>query len=221
MNCDEFRNQLDALVDGELTTCERSAMDAHSEACADCRVELESMRELQRQTASLSRQVEPPSDLWLEISERIESRKLVVAPFGSSIRRFAAAAAAAAVIIAAVLVAYMVGRQHSTPMVVEMTPTPNVMAARLDATSMAAVESDFRQARSELMAILDQRRDSLSPETLEVVDSNLRLIDEAIEQISDALGDDPDNPQLSHRLAFAYRQQIQLLRRATNLPSEI
>jgi hypothetical protein len=54
-----------------------------------------------------------------------------------------------------------------------------------------------------------------------VVDSNLQLIDGAIDEITLALGRDPDNPQLSHRLAAVYRQQIELLRTATGLPSEI
>jgi len=76
-------------------------------------------------------------------------------------------------------------------------------------------------ARTELLAILELRRHELSPETLQVVDNNLQLIDEAIDEIVLALGRDPDNAQLSHRLAAVYRQQIELLRTATRLPSEI
>jgi hypothetical protein len=88
--------------------------------------------------------------------------------------------------------------------------------------SEAALGIDaYRGARDELMSALDARRSTMSTETLRVVESNLRVIDHAIARITAALSEDPNNPQLTYRLASAYRQQIELLQRATRLPAEI
>lgn len=88
--------------------------------------------------------------------------------------------------------------------------------------SLAAFEIDtYRSARDELLSALDLRRESMSDETLRVVETNLRVIDLAIAGITAALSEDPNNPRLTYRLASAYRQQIDFLQRATRLPAEI
>jgi hypothetical protein len=221
MKCNEVRDLLDDLVDGELAPEERAVALSHIEGCGDCRSELEGLTGLLQQTESLARSVEPPRDLWLEIAGNIDKEKVVRGRFDLPIVRLAAVAAAAAVLVVAVVVGYTVGRQQSELIATVQPTKTEIVEAVFAPGSLASVEVEFHRARSDLLAILDQRRPDLSPETMRVVDSNLQLIDDAIEQISEALGRDPDNPQLSHRLASAYRQQIQLLRRATNLPSEI
>jgi hypothetical protein len=222
MNCSDVLTRLDDLMDGTVARGERAAIEGHLEICADCRSEVEAHAALRRRVDELARSVEPSRDLWPGIAHRIDRQKVVQGRFGSRVRRYALTAAAAAVVAAAVLAAYTVGRQHSEkPVLVIREATPAVVAASFEDTSLGVVEAEFQHARSELMTILEQRRHELSPETLWVVDSNLRLIDDAIEEITRALGQDPDNPQLSHRLAAIYRQQIELLRTATGLPSEI
>lgn len=221
MKCKDVLARLDDLMDGAIGPDERAAIDRHLALCADCRSEAESRVALRRWIDGLARWVEPPRDLWPGIAGRIEGQKVVQARFGRRVRRIALAAVAAAVIAAAVLAAYTVGRRHSEPILATVEPTPSVVAASFDSSSLAAIETEFMHARTELLAILELRRHELSPETLQVVDSNLQLIDEAIDEIVLALGRDPDNAQLSHRLAAVYRQQIELLRTATRLPSEI
>ena len=222
MNCDDVLDRLDDLTEGTATAEERAGIEAHLAVCADCRSEAESNAALRRRIDDLPRWTEPPRDLWPEIAARIDQQKVVRGRFGPSARRYGLAAAAAVAIAAAVLTAYTVGRRHSEEsVVVSREATPAVVAAGFEHSSLGAVEAEFRHARAELVTILEQRRHELSPETLWVVDSNMRLIDEAIEEITLALGQDPDNPQLSHRLAAVYRRQIELLKTATALPAEI
>jgi hypothetical protein len=222
MKCSDVLTRLDDLMDGTVASGERAAVEGHLESCAGCRSEVEARSALRCRVDELARWVEPSRDLWPGIAHRIERQKVVPGRFGSRARRYVLTAAAAAVVAAALLAAYTVGRQHSEESVQAMREvTPAVVTASFKDTSLGAVEAEFRHARTELMAILEQRRHELSPETLWVVDSNLRLIDDAIEEITIALGQDPDNPQLTHRLAAVYRQQIELLRTATGLPSEI
>jgi hypothetical protein len=83
------------------------------------------------------------------------------------------------------------------------------------------VEAEFHQAKTELLNALEERRGSMSDETLKVVHDNLEVIDGAINRISAALESDPNNPMLRSQLTWAYHQQIQLLQRANRLPAEI
>jgi hypothetical protein len=50
---------------------------------------------------------------------------------------------------------------------------------------------------------------------------NLLLIDQAMDRIAEALGEDPENEFLMQQLATAYRRQIDLLQRAVRMPAEI
>lgn len=94
-----------------------------------------------------------------------------------------------------------------------------VRAASTDAdASFRQVEIEFEQARRQLRAALAQRQDQLSPATLEVVERNLNLIDQAIREIRQALDNDPENKELRHLLTASYQREVQLLRRATQLP---
>lgn len=222
MNCSETLARLDDLVGGTIAAEERAAVDRHLANCPDCRMEAEARAELRRRVDELPRWVEPSRDLWPGIANRIDRGKVVQGRFGTRARRYAIAAAAAVASAAALIAAYTVGRQHpDESMLAVREATPAAVTVSFEDTSLGVIEAEFRHARTELMGILEQRRHELSPETLHVVESNLLLIDDAIEQITVALGRDPDNLQLSHQLAAVYRQQIELLRTATSLPSEI
>jgi hypothetical protein len=55
MTCDDARESLSALLDGALTPDERRAVEAHLEGCAECRRDLERLR----QTVALLHRVSP------------------------------------------------------------------------------------------------------------------------------------------------------------------
>ena len=80
---------------------------------------------------------------------------------------------------------------------------------------------NYETRRSELLAALDARSHELSPATMDVVMHNLMLIDQAMDRIAEALGEDPENELLMKQLAGAYRRQIDLLQRAVRLPAEV
>jgi anti-sigma factor RsiW len=223
MRCSEFTVKLDAYLDGELSPQEVASFEEHASSCPDCLIELEETRELLRTTASLDRSVPPARDLWPDISERLQPPRgdVVEGRFGRRLGPWAAVAAMALVAIGSVVVSYMMGRQHAQTVVVQQQTTPLAVPARVEESSAAAVEAEFLEARNELIAALEQRRGTLSPETLEVVHENMRVIDGAIDRITDALDDDPGNLLLASQLTTAYQRQIELLRRANKLPAEI
>ncbi|MCU0302722.1 MAG: zf-HC2 domain-containing protein [Thermoanaerobaculales bacterium] len=216
-DCDAVRSRIDDLLEGGAGEAE-AAVRAHLEACPACRDELEGRRRLAEAVSALPRSVAPERDLWPGIAARIEQRRVVRGVFGGRLgdpRRWATAAAAAAVLAVSVTAAYLVGAGRARVAVVE-PPAPG--PAAVQATYGGAAD-ELERARDLLRAGLERRRDELSPETWAVVMDNMAVIDEAIARIETALADDPEDGRLNRQLALAYRRQIDLLQRASRLPS--
>jgi hypothetical protein len=218
MKCIESIDRFDDSLDGVLDAAEAEELRAHVAACPSCAEELESIRELRQRAASLSRSLEPSRDLWPGIAVRIWEEKVVRGRFG---RRALLAAAAAVVVISSVVAAYFIGRSQA----VVTVETPRVVETGPSAVLLASFEGlgvdNYLAIRAELLDALEARRHELSPETMDVVMENLLLIDQAMDRIAEALGEDPENEFLMKQLAGAYRRQIDLLQRAVQLPAEV
>jgi len=213
MKCEDIQRRVDAYVEDTLTPDENDLVTAHLGVCAECRSEVAAERELRLRTAQLQTSIDPPEVVWQRIAESIAEEKVLRPGFGRGL----AAAAAAVLVFAAVLAAYSMGRQHGRVESARDRPASKSAGS----LSLAALDvGTYQVARDELLAALEDRRDSISQETLRVVETNLRVIDQAIVRITAALSENPNDPRLTHRLARVYRQQIELLQRATRLPAE-
>lgn len=218
MKCDEMTLVLEELLDGVLDEASGAEAQAHLEECGVCAEAYRSLIDLRDGVEDLPRSIEPPRDLWPEVEAKIAAAKVARGRFG---RRTLMAAAAAVVLVTSVVTAYLVGRQQAVSTVV-VAPDPPRAASEVLAASFAEIGvHDYEATRRQLMNVLDGRRNELSPATMEVVSANLRLIDEAMSEIADALGKDPGNELLTRRLVAIYRQQVNLLERAAVLPREI
>ncbi len=219
MNCLEARRRLDDYEDGLLTEAELHEIEIHLAGCAECRAEAARLRALIRTASAAPREMDPPRDLWPGIAERLalgSARPDVRRP-----RRFfahpvaLAAAAAVAVALGTVVVRW-------TP---EPGPAPSgvpvAVAAHGSDAHVQAAEGDYIRATSQLMGALDARRSSLSPETRKAVDENLRVIDDALKQVRDALDEDPGNQQLARMLASTHQKKLDLLLRLLKLSARI
>jgi anti-sigma factor RsiW len=218
MKCIEFIDLVDDYLDGRLDEIEAGKLRKHVEVCSSCAKELESIRELRERAAALPRSLEPPRDLWPGIAARISGARVARGRFG---RRALLAAAATVVVISSVVTAYFIGRSQAvvtveSPAVVENGPS-EILLASFEGLGV----DDFVATRAELLKALEARRHELSPETLEVVTENLKLIDQAMDRIAEALEEDPENEFLMKQLAGAYRRQVDLLQRAVRLPAEV
>ena len=78
-------------------------------------------------------------------------------------------------------------------------------------------DSQFDAAVADLRRTLEQGRGRLDPRTIEIVEKNLAIIDDAIGQARRALASDPANTYLNRHLADARRRKLELLRQATAL----
>ncbi len=220
MTCEEILSLLEATVDGEIGPEMREHVTRHLDRCIRCSEEAQALIALAEEARETLGPVEPGRDLWPSIAGRIagDVADHAVTPIGSPIGRFRHRTrstrwlAAAAVIGVAVGAALMLPRQ--TPE--EAIASRAEPATSLDVT-LASWEREVVQHRAALLASLDRQRDRLPAESIQAVEENLHLIDQAIQEIRSALQQDPDNPKLNFLLADAYQQEVQLLRRLSNV----
>ena len=121
-------------------------------------------------------------------------------------------AAVIAGMAAALVLAFTLGR-GTRPEVDDVT-TPGTGTAPI-----VSVADSSRAYEEEVRSLLDElelRRSTMRPATAASVDRDLRIIDGAIDELTDALARDPDNPALRQLLAASYRQKRDLLKQADN-----
>lgn len=99
----------------------------------------------------------------------------------------------------------------------ETPPEPATHLASSGGQMQGILEAAWGPTLATLEAALLHGRDQLHPETLEVVESSLRTIDEALAEARAALEADPGNPEAARALNGAYESRAQLLRQATSL----
>lgn len=104
MTCERFDDRLQLLLEGELSSAERDAVEAHAAACSRCGPLLAEVRAIVRDAAALP-ELQPSRDLWDGIAARIEAPVVELEPRQAPVvvRRglpWRVAAAAAAVLVA-------------------------------------------------------------------------------------------------------------------------
>jgi hypothetical protein len=88
--------------------------------------------------------------------------------------------------------------------------------ASVDAAVPGAVAYD--RAIAAMRTAVGARRSELDSGTVEVLERNLRIIDEAIRQSREALARDPNSQFLGRALTSALDRKLELLRTAAMLP---
>lgn len=224
MNHEYVLERLDEWVADELPADDRQAVEFHLAVCGDCRAEAEALRALLEDVAALPLEMAPGRDLWAGIAARIEPQADVVSI--TSARRWKAprwltmAATVVGVAVSSSLITLKV-MESRAPEPVAVAPAQSV-AAPSTATPTALVafapaEQDYEVAIADLERVLTTRRATLAPETVKTLETNLRIIDEAIRQSRAALEKDPNSRELTDMLADAYGQKLNVLQQAVEL----
>lgn len=196
--------------------------------------------------AHLAREIEPERDLWPGIAGRLAAR--AAAPtLGARLRgRFAALRdllipsgagwSGWAVQAAAALVLLTVGAGFGRWTAPGAAPSAAASGAAVDdvrpvTTQLSALEDDYLRAKDDLWlaalgsgalggGALEGGRE-LSPETVAVVENNLRILSAAIREIRQALAADPSNRHLEELLVEQHRKEIRLLQSLTGEPAKV
>ncbi len=213
MSCEEAIDRLEEYVDGTLPERDLHEVELHLHDCAGCREEERLLRSLLTQAAALPRGIEPPRDLWPAIADRIAA--------GAARPRAASWWAPMALAVAAVLVmalaATLLHRQGPPRSPAALVPVLETVSTR----PIGDAEADYERATAALRAALDERRGSLSPETLAAVERNLAVIDQAMAEVREALRKDPGSPQLTRMLAATHRKKVDVLQRVVKLSTSL
>ena len=230
--------QLNGAAEGSLASDEARLARRHLEACAECSADVERIRGLLADAASLPRAIEPPDDIWPAIRERVQraapmssrldagrNQPLVrdlplqtadasVTPIRRSRREYAFMAAAALFLV--VLSSGITMRVVSENRRVASAPVAGHNdSVRPNPDQIRAVSAEYDRLDRDLARQLDQHREKLQPETIEKVERNLQIIDRAIGEIRQALADDPHNEALEQLLKASYGQKSALLQQVS------
>ena len=223
---------LNELQDGLLDPAAEAEIRAHLQACPECREELEALSGLLEDLRELPVEAQPARDLWPQIAWRMEgvsvgsrteelpARRWDGAPGHASAptrgrgRRVTLpawqllAAGIALMVISSASVWTILSNRGRSEDSASVPPVPAQFAGWEDASG------GYDEAVSDLEAVLDQGRDILGPETVRVLEENLRINDRAIEEAREALSEDPASTVLQRFLADNMRKKVDLLRQA-------
>ncbi|MCC6488143.1 MAG: hypothetical protein IT364_11650 [Candidatus Hydrogenedentes bacterium] len=209
MSMDDREIRLNDYIDGLLSPEAAREVEVELARDPEYRAEEQALRELLAEAARLPKEIAPERDLWsgiaLQLGEQESPRAERPKSAFSRFRYAVLAASLAAMFLAGIYFARM--------------PYPGEHNGNAVA-DLIALDAEYAQARTVLTQALDESRDRLSPETVAVVDENLAIIAEAVGEIRGALEKDPGNLQLIRSLVAAYDQEVDLLKRATQLPAQ-
>lgn len=209
--CRRFEPLLDDLVDGQLTAAEAGRVRRHLAACEACAQRLAGLERLFAEVESLPRSVAPANDLWPDIAPRLIRRRRPATSvmWPDLLRR--AAAAVALVALGGLLSQLLLPGWRSDD---GRSDEGEAFAVGSEPrAAFALAEAEYLRARETLWAAVYAGRGGVSPETREVVEQNLRIIDDAIRELRLALETDPGNPSLESLLLARHRAGVDLLTR--------
>lgn len=213
--------QLSDYLDGELTAGEAAAVEAHLRECAACNAVLNDLKRIVAQAQHLEPRP-PQADLWAGIERRIER----VTPPRRVSFTLPQLAAAAALLIAVSAGTAIKFAAPAVPASVPVEQTAKDELAQAEAAESIATiavtpvgfsDAQYDAAVADLEKAVKAGRGRLDKSTIEVVEHNLQIIDQAIAQAREALAGDPANSYLSGHLVEARRRKLDLLRRAAAL----
>jgi hypothetical protein len=229
---EEWTDKLSEYLDGELPANEGAALEAHLRECRDCTAVLNDLKGVIARAKTLGARP-PQADLWPAIAARTER---IAQPRQFSFTLPQLAAAAVLLIALSSVVAWQVA-QRAGSRGVETAPVPATTTAavpvqpsggadvpsgsgtvdRVDVTPVGFADAQYDAAVSDLEKAVKNGRGRLDQSTIDIVEHNLQIIDQAIAQARDALAADPANTYLSGHLVEARRRKLDLLRRAAAL----
>jgi anti-sigma factor RsiW len=205
---------LNDFADGVLDASTTGDVRLHLERCADCRMELATLRRTVDTLLAGSTAV-VPAGLWNDISTTIESSRAAT-PRRADRRSYrftmpTLAAAASILVVASVSTTLFLNRspEASVAEAVSVGTTPVLQLTATDVQFVAGVEALERQ--------LESQRASLQPATVTIIEKSLATIDAALLEARVALLEDPANAALKDVLESAYRQKMDFLTRAAKI----
>ena len=232
MTCRLYTDAIQELVDGTLGPIRRAELQTHLDVCDSCRALLTDLEKIRASAASLDA-VQPPPHVWLQIANQLrqEGRATSVVP---SPRRHVAMLAIAATLLLSVGGALYV-LLPGTPAAPAVN-TPQTSSAAADnpggnagasdpvqsvADELRLAEQHFQAAISKLEAAAQADPDSVAPDTVAAIKTNVGMINDAIAESQAALTNEPQSAAARSSYFQALRQKVTLLQNTIALMNEM
>ncbi len=207
MTCERVQQLLDDFVDGILPEGDRSRLEAHLTGCDSCRRDLAALQALLDDAADLPSEIDPSKDLWTAIRSQIGQERSAPSRLSFFNRpKYVLAAAALFVLVTAgsLLLPRMIERGMGS---IEWMMTE----WQIGQITTAAMERQYLGAIEELSYAVAERRAAVPESALDMIDQNLRVLDDAIEESRNALWNNPSDRELQSILSTVYQQKVELL----------
>jgi hypothetical protein len=236
MNCEIFRQSVQALIEGDLDPEQQRALEAHAATCAACRTLTADLEAIRDAGHALERRT-PSKDVWARIQLQLTAEPTFKKAAAERRAREAEAAARSAhwnwpvlAMAASLLIALVAGSLYVVNLSRTPAPAANT-AARGNATSgelVQSIENELDQAAAhyeKAIAGLEQVANAsdspLDPELMTTLKANLGVIDQAINDSRTALKAQPANQLAQESLFEAFRRKVALLQDTIALMNEM
>ena len=218
-----WTDRLSDYLDGHLEEDELRDAEEHLATCSECRAVLEDFKAVVVQARRLQDR-EPEQDLWSTIAAGIgvsgegagdtirldEHRRAKQQPRQAFVRLSMPQLAAASLVL---MMASGGGAWFLRPAATGQPSAATLAPSGVEMVSMTAQPgSPYSEEVARLEAALAQLGDVLAPSTVRVIQKNLVIIDQAIEESTTALQNDPNDEFLKDYLAQTFRRKVEYLR---------
>jgi anti-sigma factor RsiW len=217
--------QLQSLVDGDLSEADRATTAAHLETCAACRGLVIDLERLRAAAAGLG-PMRPPDHVWLEIAGQIHLDAPAAAPPPrraprAAIWQWAGLAAALLIVTAGIYVVQRVPAVSAPPAapVADNAPATGSVQALTEELDLALAHYD--KAIAQLEAIARDSNGTMDSSVAATLQRNLGAIDAAIAESRAALAADPESASARDSLVDALMQKVNVLQATVSLVNEM
>ncbi len=229
--------ELQDFGEGFLPPEEEERVRSHIEDCPLCQEELEALSLVREELGTLPLEAAPARDLWPQIAWRMERAPRAEADWdhegegpgevSSEVRppapartgrrarlvslpawQLMAASITIALVSGASVWAILSDRTAQPPGLPFPVPPAAQMAGFGDAYG------GYEDAITDLEAVLESGREVLDPATIAILEENLGTIDRAIQEVGEALAEDPASTVLQRILGDNIRLKVEVLRKA-------
>lgn len=221
MNCNQCAQWLDDYVDGSLPIEPTRQIEQHLAECRSCAKEMAELQALLDAAKRLPREIDPVHNLWPGIERAIDVQPTPFRP-----RPIASPTSYDWLQWAAVIGLLLVGLATADLSMRRTGAKEQLPVAESIASAGAMFNEHADRARSEdgilltkidLVSTIEERRDRLDRETVQQIESDMLLLEQAIGEIRAALVDQPDNRKLRLALAARYQQEMRFLQQVSRV----
>lgn len=215
MNCHKSRRLIGDLLDGTIKPGDRAKLEAHLQSCPDCRSLAEDFQKIASEAKTLSED-EPSDKVWPAVlkgvrdarrAERLDRARpaALASPFARPALKWAGAAV---VLVAGIAIGIVLGRRPWTG----ATVAENGAKARLGTVAkLEEAEKHYLLAIQAMTDAVHPASGDLNPQMAAMFESDLRIVDSAIQQCRTAVTRQPEDLDARVFLLGALQKKMDVL----------